>query len=348
MSVLGQAAGATLTLRREQGGRLAVSYGTSTSILIPVWAGEGYPQDVRAALRRLPERGPRPGESPVIVASQMSPGGRSMLLAQSLSWADARGAAHVRAEPGLVVVVDGREVPQPQRRRLGVAWTPGAGAVAELLLARAQLERATSRGDMRLPTVTELADALHASPTVASTALRMFDAEGWTAKKGPQRGPAAVRFLTDPSAMLSSWVRWYRETPRDSVEAHALVRDGEVFLEREIARVWRHLWWAATGPVALERRAPFLTAIPVVDLYADLPSAEAEVDDLLQGAGLRRVERGARVRVHRADRYLRAVTPPTNDVVPIVSDVRLYGDLMRVGGREEEAADHLRETRIGF
>lgn len=347
-SALGQAAGAALTLRRERGERLAVSYGTSTSILVPVWAGEGYPQDVRAALRRLPERRPRRGESPVIVASEMSPGGRSMVLDKSLSWADARGGAHVRAEPGLVVVVDGRVAPEPQRRRLATTWAPGAGAVAELLLARAQVERVTSSKAMRLPLVTELANTLGASPTVASTAYRMFDAEGWTVKRGPQRGPAAARFLADPSAMLSSWARWYRSSPRDSVEAHALIRDGEAFLEREIAEAWRGIWWAATGPVALELRAPFLTAVPVVDLYADLPPSDAEVDDLLRRAGLRRVERGARVRIHRADRYLRSVTPPTNDVVPIVSDVRLYGDLLRAGGREQEAAEHLRETRIGF
>ena len=107
--------------------------------------------------------------------------------------------------------------------------------------------------------------------------------------------------------------------------------------------------WALTGWLALEHRAPFMTTTPVITIYIDREVFEdpTALDTRIARAGLRRVDSGARVDLVKADPYvLRRAT--LEGGTPQVSDIRLYGDLLRLGVRGSDAAEHLRETRIGF
>ncbi len=344
---LERAGGGAFGLTEQPGARLAVDYHGARSVLVPVWAGEGFPQDARAALRRLAERGVRARETPVVVAQEMSPGARSLLEEQLVAWLDAAGRARIVAEPGLAVVLDGPP-PSSGPADRGVRWTEASGAVAEIVLGRAQA--AADRGDapLELPSVVEIGEALGVSATVVSRALRSFDGAGWTAKTGPERGPRSRRVLVSAGDLLSAWAAWHRAGRVPTVDAHALIRDSDVFVDRELAAAWTDVWWALTGAAALERRAPYFTSLPVVDLYVDvsLLNDDTALDAALRRAGLRRVDTGARVRIHGADRYLPRMIAPSP--VRLVGDVRLYGDLLRSGGRGLDAAEHLRETRIGF
>jgi len=62
---------------------------------------------------------------------------------------------------------------------------------------------------------------------------------------------------------------------------------------------------------------------------------------------MREVDAGARVVIRPADRYLvgslRRDAPSRQ-----VTDVRLYADLLGMGVRGADAAEHLRETRLGI
>lgn len=344
---LGSAGGGAFRLTEQPGGRLAVDYHGARSILVPVWAGEGFPQDTRAALRRLAECRIEPPETPVVVAREISPGARSLLEEQLVAWLDTAGRARILAEPGLAVVLDGPPAPRGTVAK-GLRWTEASGAVAELVLGRAQTAAASADGLIELPAVVEIGEELGVSATVVSRALRSFDDAGWTTKVGPERGPRSGRVLAAAGAMLSAWAAWHRTGRVPTINAHALIRDADAFLDRDLAAAWADVWWAVTGPAALGRRAPFLTSLPVVDLYvaSALFGDDAAMDVMLGHAGLERVDSGARVRIHAADRFLPRMVAP--DAVRLVSDVRLYGDLLRSGGRAEDAAEHLRETRIGF
>jgi len=48
----------------------------------------------------------------------------------------------------------------------------------------------------------------------------MFDAQGWTVKHGPARGPGAYREVLDADEMLSAWSVAAGEQARDTRIAH--------------------------------------------------------------------------------------------------------------------------------
>jgi len=67
----------------------------------------------------------------------------------------------------------------------------------------------------------------------------------------------------------------------------------------------------------------------------------------MQAAGLREVDEGARVEFWPTSATALSLLSSTAGV-PVVSAPRLYADLRALGGRGEEAAQHVREELIGF
>lgn len=330
-------------------GRLLVTYGHGArSTLVPVWAGEGFPSDVARALDDARRHDQGPGESLVVVARRMSPGARRQLDEKSISWVDEAGHAHIAAEPGLYVLIEKQRPVDKDPGPSVLRWSEATGAVAEAILTRATSDDVPLDYRRRLPAVTTLAKDLGLSAGLVSRTLRSFDVEEWTTKRGAERGATSRRELVDPGALLSGWAGWYRTWRRPTALAHGLIGDTDAFLSR-LGGAWAGHWWAVTGSILLERRAPFLTSAATVDVYLD---QEAFADPntlhrLLDQAGLRLVDSGARVQVHQADEYLeRLVSGPPGQAE--VTDIRLYGDLVRSGVRGDDAAEHLRETRIGF
>lgn len=331
-----------------RGPTIRVDYGKTHSVLTPVWAGEGYPTDVERALQDAGRRDLHPRETLVVVARRMSRGARERLSVMGVSWADEEGRAFIRAEPGLLVVHD-RAAVRTRPTSDEVRWSEGSGAVAEYLLGRVSGQRLSPDEPAMLPPVTVVAERIGVSPPLASRTLQGFDAQGWTTKVGPERGSQSGRLLSDPGGLLSAWAAWHSSGRAATVQAHAFIRTADGFIASQIEPNWGDHWWALTGLLALDHRAPITTSIPVIDLYLDRQAfADPRVlNDLLVRAGLRTVETGARVHIIEADPYLPRLTEeswPTREV----GDVRLYADLLRSGVRGQEAADHLRETRIGF
>jgi hypothetical protein len=358
-------------IRRWDGARLDVApdaplvdltmkdAGTTFSV---VWAGEGFPADIDAALRSARMADIHPSTStPLVVARRMSPGAVAVLEERGVSWVDETGRASVHAEPGVAIVIDRERPPAENARplRRSSRWAPGTAAVAETVLVRA-----TRLPDARaepLPSVTRLAADAGVSTALVSRALQGFDAEGWTSKSGAARGPRAARTLDDPPAMLSSWAAWHAEQAPTRIGVHALVDDPDRFVRERLAPHLRAEDWALTGWLALQHTAPFVTSVPLLTMYLGpaLYDDDAALDRLLNGAGLRRVDRGARMEILRADDLvLRGAEPDvpagkgqgTSSPASVrrASAIRLYGDLLRMGARGPDAAEHLRQSRIGF
>lgn len=357
---LGRRTGARLEPLDDRRVRLLLHHASATFSV--VWAGEGFPADVETALRSAPMADAvSSGAVPVVAARRMSPGAVAVLEEKGVSWVDETGRASVHAEPGIAIVVDRERSPSEEVRPFprGSRWAPGTAAVAETILVRAA--RFPDARAEPLPSVTRLAADAGVSTALASRSLQGFDAEGWTSKSGAARGPRAARTLSDPAAMLSAWASWHAEQTPSRIGLHALVDDPDRFVRDHLAPHLGADDWALTGWLALQHTAPFLTSVPLLSVYLS-PTVfddQAALDGLLTTAGLRRVDRGARLELLRADELaLRGADTGvpvgaergTSSSAPVreASAIRLYGDLLRMGARGPDAAEHLRQTRIGF
>lgn len=351
-SALAASSGNRFTLLEGPGLRrrtVRVQYGTSESVLAPVWAGEGFPKDVERALDEIAKNPLHPRETLVIAARTLSSGARARLETERISWVDEEGRAAISADPGLVVV---REIASREQARTAdeMRWSEGTGALAQHLLTTAQdLGNDADRDVLRLGTVADLAREIGVSAPLVSRSLQGFDAQGWTDKVGPERGSASGRVLTDPTGLLSSWAAWHRTRQPETVRSHATFRDAHAFVTDRLLAGWGTDHWALTGWLALENRAPFVTSVPHLTVYvaAELFHDRPTLESWLVRAGARTVDNGARLELVEADPYVLRQVSRVRDA-PQVSDVRLYGDLLRLGVRGADAAEHLRETRIGF
>ena len=301
-----------------------------------LWAGEGWPSDVRRALASANED-PWPRHL-VVMARKLSPGAVGLLRECDANWIDEVGSARIVVPPGLLIVRETRSeatAGPPQEFR----WSPSTLHVAEVAL---------SEGLTKLRTG-ELADKTPWSGGQISNVLNAFDSLGWTVRHGGKSGRGTWRELAGPAAMLDSWAAHIGSLDRPKRLAHRAVRDLLRFAETELrdALGWDEATWALTTWAGLEVTAPFVTAVPVVHVYVPAERFATELDEILRGAGLREVEEGARVEFWEANfPLITQLGQPSR--IPVASTPRLYADLLALGGRGTDAAQHLRESKLGF
>jgi hypothetical protein len=196
-----------------QSSTLVVHAGTGDPVqLRAVWAGEGWPDDVRRAAAGVAD--PWPSDV-VLLARRLSPGAIEWLRARSANWADEDARARIAGPGGLLVI---REPPAraPDRdtaRRF--SWSPSSLSMAEIVLARP---------DERLSSAALARDGGWSTAQAASV-LGMFDAQGWTVKRGPARGPGAYREILAADGMLSAWSVALAAQTRDVRIAHRAAAD---------------------------------------------------------------------------------------------------------------------------
>lgn len=309
-------------------------------VLRPIWAGQGFPRDLHAALRHLPDKSS--GET-IFVARRFSGGALEELTELGYNWADETGGTWISL-PSLVVATKGRHAsPSPT---FSEKWSRAAALVAETILT--EFLRGGSNLDNPLDSGGNVAKRADVSTGRVAQVLQSFDARGYTRKEGNSRGPTARRFLEDPARLLSDWAAWYREQRATDILMHTIWGNARSFVSDELATIiTRAPEWAVTDWLAVDLRTPIMTDVPTVSIYVDSAIFDTTLEHSAVDAGLRRVESGGRVRFLRADaaalRYAETI-----DGVRVVSPIRLYGDLLRVGGRGEDAAEHLRSTIIGW
>lgn len=300
-----------------------------------IWAGEGWPSDVRQAVAGM-KRKTWPRQA-VVTARRFSPGSLQVLRDWDANWADETGQARIVVPPGMLVL---REPHMPTQKPSGqFRWSRSAIAIAELVIHRGLTELRTG----------ELAKEIPWTEGAVSQALAIFDSQGWTVRYGGKSGRGTWRELTNPAAMLDSWAAHVGSEERPKRLGHRAVRDLLRFAETELrdALGWAERTWALTTWAGLEVIAPFVTVVPVVHIYVSTERFVSGLDEIFRKAGLRDVEEGARVEFWEADFPL--ITQhgqPTQ--IPVASTPRLYADLLALGGRGTDAAQHLRETKLGL
>jgi hypothetical protein len=295
--------------------------------LVAAWVGEGWPADVSEQLDTLP--GPPPRNF-VITGRSFSSGALELLSRAGVNWADELGNARIHA-PGLFVFREGAEVP---RRGPEFSWPPSAIAVAEALL-----------GNREHPGfgTSELATLIDWSPAQVSQVFRTFDANGWTVKYGPQRGPNAKRELNDPGGLLDAWSAALVSREREERIAHRTMRDPAAFLRDDLGPALdESVRWAMGGWAAARELAPIVDALPSLQIYVHRDDFDRPLSRAMESVGLADVAEGGRVSFIPAEPSVLALSQPAS-TGRVVSAPRAYADLLRIGGRGQDAAAHLRE-----
>jgi hypothetical protein len=298
-----------------------------------VWAGEGWPDDVRRAAAGVAD--PWPSDV-VLLARHLSPGALEWLRARGANWADEDTRARI-AGPGGLLVIREPAVRAPKKDvTRGFSWSPSSLSIAELILARSAARLRAAR----------LASEGGWSTAQVASVLSMFDTQGWTIKRGPARGPSAYREILDADAMLSAWSVAVVQDARDTRIAHRATRDVMTLLAGELREALEeNSSWAVSGWAGLELTAPFTTTVPSVHIYVADEDFAGPLTAAIGAAGLREVDEGGRVIFWRADPRILHLAGRKNEV-PVVSAPRLYADLSSLQARGQDAADHVKAVLI--
>lgn len=313
---------------------LNVQIGDVVRRLESIWVGEGWPADL-VVLEDMPVPWPR---QLVVTGRRFSPGALERLGELGASWADETGRAYIEGPSGLLVVRDS-PLDQPRTQKPSFRWSRSAEHVGEVILA-------LPSDAINARQVAELTGWSHAQ---VSNVLRSFDAAGWTKKSGAARGRYSFRSLVEPGALLETWAAFAGGSARERILAHRVLREPVAFLHEELApALSRSLDWACSGWAGLEIAAPFATAVPTLQIYVEAAGfIDGRLQELMAGLGLRKVEDGARVEFLAAERASLALARADREL-PTVSYPRLYADLFALGGRGEDAAQHVREELLDF
>lgn len=277
------------------------------------------------------------GARALLVAGSTTAEAREIMRGHRAAYIDGRGFAHVEL-PGLFVHVEAREAAsrrRPAAARGTVRLAGKAGAVAQALL----LDPQATWG------VQVLARTAGVSPGLAHRVLQRLETDGIVESSGA--GPAKIRRVADPTALLDLWVEETRDL--DIVRTSAL----------RPARTPRELVWnvahgldagnighAVTGAAAAALLARSATLAPVVEVWA---TEAVAVADVLRTVDAEAVDAGHNLVVLQArDDLPLAFRAKNREGLWTVNPARLYVDLRSDPERRREQADEVRREILRF
>ena len=305
----------------EEGSRPGRFLATIQSVPTEVaWLSRGWPRQVRDLLDQ-------PDRPDLVVASELSPGARALLVDAGLSWVDGTGATRI-AMPGIYIRVAPDQPARTPKPDMG--WTAGVLAVCEGLL--------IGTGG----TVDELVAATGLAPSTVASALRFLQ-DGQFLEAVAARGRNARRTVVDASHLLDAYAAAAARLRRDdSIRVGVLWRDparGASDLGARLAA--NSVAWSVTGALAADALAPYLSEVAPWEIYLDAKSVP-ELRQVAREVGLSEAAGGRLL--------LRPFPTPARDALSttvggqrLAAWPRVFSDLRTIGVRGEEAAEHLRE-----
>jgi len=303
---------------------VTVRIGKGAHRLVVAWAGEGWPADVERVVGA-------DTKVDAVAARDVSVGAREALEEHNMGWVDEAGRANLSAPSGLLLVRDVQDRPRPQP---SAGWSRSSIAVSEAILEGAE------------PTVDVIQTVTGLSRGATANALSMLEQKGFL-HRAARRGPGSARHLGDADALLDEYANAVAAANAKDppILFHRLWRDTLDALVDELAPALIGLGagWSTTGSAAAALLAPYLSSVPVIELYVDANtlSNRAAFYDALK---LREVDSGHRIHVRPLPNRVTALGPVV-DGVRCAPLARVYADLAAQGGRRAEAAQHLREVR---
>lgn len=265
----------------------------------------------------------------VLVAGESTADARRILREHGIGFVDSIGNAHIEM-PGLLVHVQGGQSAVYARP---VRLSGKAGVVAQALL--------LDRG--RRWQVQDLAQQTGVSDGLAHRVLVRLEAENLVASEGA--GPRRYRYVTDLSGLLDLWAEEDRYRP---VRTGAFVlAQGPRQLLTEVGQnlTARGIDYALTGAAAASLIAPFVTAVPVAEIWVAARAAPGMLPD---AAGGEVADTGCNVVFWQASDDTPLTFREQVAGLWLANRFRLYADLRRDPRRGQEQAAHLRQEVIGF
>lgn len=275
-----------------------------------------------------------PGAHVMLVAGDTTEEARDILERHGVSVVDGLGNAHLEL-PGLLVHVEGEGRP---RRVAGdqppTKLTGKAGVAAQALLFDPDKEWQ----------VQDLADAAQLSTGLAHRVLTRLEAEGLLDVEGT--GPRRIRRLVNPTALLDLWAEENRDRKVQRRLAFRLAPTPRR-LGADVAGALNRagIEYALTGAEIAARVAPFITAVPIVDVWV---GAATPLEDAARAAEAEPLETGHNVVFQQVDGDAPLAFRKKTDKAWRVNDFRLYYDLRNDPRRGKEQADRVRQEVIGF
>jgi hypothetical protein len=272
----------------------------------------------------------RPDAALVLVARESTVEARAILKRHGIAMVDGVGNAHIEL-PGLFLHVErssrGRAPTKVRPPRL----SGKAGVIAQALLLHPD----------RVWHIKDLAKEAAVSAALAHRVLNRLSTEKIVEAEG--KGPAKVRRLADFPALLDLWAEEERGRPTRT-RGFVLAQTPQQLIEKVTTDLQRaQVDHALTGAAAATLIAPFVTAVPVVELWV---TALAGPDELHAHLGSDRVSEGANViLLQQKDDTPLAYRARINEIWT-ANRFRVYVDLLKDPRRGREQAQRLRNEVI--
>ena len=294
-----------------------------------------YPRDLRSAARRIAQyteldEGPSP--TPMIVADTISPGGRDLLRDEGISYWDRSGSLYLKL-PWALYYVD-RPPRHPAPRTLRSIYRGSAAQVLHTLL----------MDPVHAWHVQELAAYAGVSVSRVHEVLSQLEQHLWVEKRG--RGPAAVRVLVDPGALLDSWAEVHALRDYSFRLFHGWSQSSAALRSALTMALDRHsIPYALTLTSGAELVAPFATGNERLTLLVQEHPALEQATEI---AGLSPVDDGENVALLVTRGQAPFLFRQEIDGLQVASTVQLYLDLWASPRRGKEQARHLRTERLPY
>ena len=274
-----------------------------------------------------------PDAQVLLIAGETTAEARKILEDHGIAVIDGLGNAHIEL-PGLMFHIEGGGRPQRPPGTIPPTRLRGkAGMAAQVLLL-------TPDRDW---TVRDLAKEAGIAAGLAHRVVARLETEGILTAEGT--GPRRVRRVTNPTALLDLWAEEQVDRPKRTL-GHLLAQTPQQLIERLGANLGRAgIDYALTGAAGANLVAPFVTAIPIVDVWV---TATAAPDELHGGATTDPVTEGQNVAFLQAKDDTPLAFREEMSNVWVANRFRLYADLRRDPRRGREQADYLRQEVIKF
>lgn len=270
------------------------------------------------------------------VARSSTEEARRLLHDAGIGLIDARGNIRIDL-PGLFLWTEGRAAQPGRDESTGSAptrLTGKAGVVGQALLGEPE----------HWWHVAELAAVADVSPALAHRVLSRLEHNDLIVVDGA--GPQRVRRVANATALLDLLAEELQDRRVKQVRAYGLARDARA-LARTLSNKLTDAGCdhAVTGPAAAARLAPFVTSIPVVDIWI---TEGVDLDSAVESLGAETVHEGHNIVLRQAPADAPLAFRSRLDGVWTANPFRLYCDLRRDPRRGKEQADRLRQEVIGF
>jgi hypothetical protein len=268
----------------------------------------------------------------LLVAGDTTADAREILQRHGVAVVDGVGNVHLEL-PGLLLHTEGQRT-GPPRARTAARLTGKGGVAAQALL----------REIGRDWHVQDLAEDARISIGLAHRVLARLETESLVTAEGA--GPKRVRRVTDPTALLDLWAEENRDREVRRVHAYRLAREPRELVDAVGAALHTaEIEYALTGAAAAARVAPFVTAVPVAEIWI---SSVVFPDDVASAAGSEAAETGHNLVFAQTNGDEPLAFRRDVDGICTVNPFRLYYDLRNDPRRGREQAGILRREVIGF